>query len=265
MAIIDNIISVYHFDESSGDATDEVGGHTLTNISAMPYSAGLFNNAADATEVDYLVSTTHTGFSGIGTGDFTVSFWVNLTNSADDPVAIGQLSAWAAPTGWACLFDNTGEINFVMGNASVAITNTADLLNTGWNNIIITRTGNVGTIYVNNVQEGTNTNAGTNCVDQDFIIGGAILGGRTSDCSFDELILWDRVITSDERATIYEDGVGTTYPSFRNLVGETGTVSEGPGTIGTRIIAKRYPVEEGLIAGTTKQTGVPYLVDDHGR
>ena len=41
-----------------------------------------------------------------------------------------------------------------------------------------------------------------------------------------------------------------------------GTVSEGPGTIGTRIIAKRYPVEEGLSAGDTKQTGTPYLEEE---
>ena len=39
-----------------------------------------------------------------------------------------------------------------------------------------------------------------------------------------------------------------------------GTVQEdGTGTMSSRHIAKRYPVEEGLEAGTTKQTGVPYL------
>lgn len=32
-------------------------------------------------------------------------------------------------------------------------------------------------------------------------------------------------------------------------------VTSGPGTIGTRYIARRYPVTEGLIAGTTKQEG----------
>ena len=37
------------------------------------------------------------------------------------------------------------------------------------------------------------------------------------------------------------------------------TVSEGPGTIGTRVIDKDYPYEEGLVAGTTKQTGNPDL------
>ena len=38
-----------------------------------------------------------------------------------------------------------------------------------------------------------------------------------------------------------------------------GTVSEGAGTSGTRILRKDYPIEEGLEAGTTKQTGKPYL------
>ena len=42
-----------------------------------------------------------------------------------------------------------------------------------------------------------------------------------------------------------------------------GTVCEGTGGLGTRIIAKRYPVEEGLEAGTTKQTPPPYL-EEHG-
>ena len=31
------------------------------------------------------------------------------------------------------------------------------------------------------------------------------------------------------------------------------------GTVGTKEISKRYPVEEGLIAKTTKQTKTPYL------
>ena len=41
-----------------------------------------------------------------------------------------------------------------------------------------------------------------------------------------------------------------------------GTVSEGTGTIGTRIIDKEYPIEEGLIAGSTRQTGKPNLEEE---
>lgn len=36
-----------------------------------------------------------------------------------------------------------------------------------------------------------------------------------------------------------------------------GTVKEGPGTVGTRIINKDYPITRGLIAGTTK-----HLIDN---
>jgi len=41
-----------------------------------------------------------------------------------------------------------------------------------------------------------------------------------------------------------------------------GTVSEGPGTVGTRVLDKDHPVTEGLIAGSTKQTGKPYLEEE---
>lgn len=41
-----------------------------------------------------------------------------------------------------------------------------------------------------------------------------------------------------------------------------GTVSEGVGSVGTRVLNKDYPVEEGLIAGSTKQTGSPYLEEE---
>jgi len=39
-----------------------------------------------------------------------------------------------------------------------------------------------------------------------------------------------------------------------------GTIKETPaGGVGTKLISKRYPVVEGLTAGTTKQTKTPYL------
>ncbi len=43
-----------------------------------------------------------------------------------------------------------------------------------------------------------------------------------------------------------------------------GTITEGPGTSGTRVLRKDYPVEEGLTAGTTKQTPPPFL-EEQGR
>ena len=38
-----------------------------------------------------------------------------------------------------------------------------------------------------------------------------------------------------------------------------GTIVQGPGTIGTSILDKDYPYEEGLSGAVTKQTGSPNL------
>lgn len=43
------------------------------------------------------------------------------------------------------------------------------------------------------------------------------------------------------------------------------TIKQGPGTVGTYILSKDYPVEEGLEAATTKQTVDPFLRDDDGK
>ncbi len=45
----------------------------------------------------------------------------------------------------------------------------------------------------------------------------------------------------------------------------TGTINVGSGTIGTTPLNNTYPVEEGLEAGTTKQTGNPSLVAQEER
>jgi len=38
-----------------------------------------------------------------------------------------------------------------------------------------------------------------------------------------------------------------------------GTISIGTGTVGTRVVDKDYPYEEGLSGAVTKQTGNPNL------
>ena len=42
------------------------------------------------------------------------------------------------------------------------------------------------------------------------------------------------------------------------------SIQSGPGTKGTRHIATRWPIEEGLTAGTTRQTGERNLKAERG-
>ena len=42
------------------------------------------------------------------------------------------------------------------------------------------------------------------------------------------------------------------------------TIQQGAQSVGQTFLATRYPVEEGLTAGTTKQTGNPNLIATEG-
>ena len=53
--------------------------------------------------------------------------------------------------------------------------------------------------------------------------------------------------------------LGIKTPKHVGVLPNRGTVTLGTGTVGTRFIETNYPNEEGLIAGTTKQTGKPNL------
>lgn len=49
------------------------------------------------------------------------------------------------------------------------------------------------------------------------------------------------------------------FYSMAPTITTDGTISEGPATAGEKEMNKRYPAVEGLTAGDTKQTKVPYL------
>ena len=46
------------------------------------------------------------------------------------------------------------------------------------------------------------------------------------------------------------------------VINRNGSTIEGPGEADTRIMDTNYPYEEGLIQGTTKQTGDPSLKEE---
>ena len=81
-----------------------------------------------------------------------------------------------------------------------------------WYNIIITGSGSERRLYLNNSDVTTGTaGAGVNSSStSSFAVGGAgSLGGVVS-----ELAYWTKVLSSDERASIYNSGAGITYPGF---------------------------------------------------
>jgi hypothetical protein len=150
----------YKFDETSGTtAADSAGTNNATLVNGPTFVAGRVGNAVNLDGTNDQVSMP----AGIvnGLNDFTIAAWVKLdTTSA-----------------WRRLFDfgtgttvnmfltpqsGSSTVRFAIttggGGAEQQINSTSALPTGVWKHVAVTLSGNVGTLYVDGVQVGQNTN-----------------------------------------------------------------------------------------------------------
>lgn len=156
-----NYLMVYHMDETSGTTLSDSAGtaQSLTKLSATepnPSSTGKIdgNQDFDGTN-DYAMTGTS---PGLPTGDFTYSLWTNLDDVTDERLLHAT--------------DGSGsnEFSFEVGNCSsgfwcvqldgTEVARSSGTLSTGtWYNLVITRSGNNFSAYINGTVDDTSTTA----------------------------------------------------------------------------------------------------------
>lgn len=77
MALSDGLVAAWNFDESSGNATDSIGGFTLVNTNTCTYDAGLIGNGVNThpTWNKYLTVASDLWLNG-SSQNWTVSIWI---------------------------------------------------------------------------------------------------------------------------------------------------------------------------------------------
>ena len=224
MALTDNIVAYYKFDESSGNAEDSVGSLDLTNRNSVAFTTGKINNGADF-EYGSNQGFSITDAASSGAFDlidnFTLAFWVNfesLPSTGDAKWYIvfkNDCYQFQVPYNASgsyglkiYLRDSTGFYS-----PSVAWTPSTST----WYHIAVTREKSTGYVkfYVNGSQQGTTQETGRtaslyNSSDA-FEIGQAGSSGLF-DGILDELGVWSRVLSDSEISQLYNSGSGLSYP-----------------------------------------------------
>lgn len=222
MALIDNLISYWKLDETSGDAVDAHGSNTLTEhgTGGVGAATGIINGARDfeETENDYF---SHADNSDLSTGDidFTFQAWIKFESKTN---ARGILGKWVSGQYEYIIYYNVGSDRlqwFVSSNGSATTSVTANNLGSpsigtwylihAWHDSVNNEIGiavNAGTAdtlsYSSGVNDGTaEFNLGRNQDGPDFF-----------DGLIDEVGFWKRVLTSGERTSLYNGGAGFGYP-----------------------------------------------------
>lgn len=200
----------------TGDDTpnDGVGSNNGTLINGATYAAGKINNAFSLDGVNDYVQFNDTGWNL--TGDFSVSFWVKYIAGFSNNAPVSCYND-SNVKGWVFI-TISGKMQFGMGSgALVRATSTTTMVAGTWYHVVGTRQGSTEhKIYVNGIQEGVNVSATEPLyTNQKSLVGAAFGGGSTYYLNtkgyVDAVGIWNRLLTTDEIAELYNSGNGVQY------------------------------------------------------
>lgn len=220
MALLDDCISWWEMEETSGTRVDSHGSNDLTDVNTVGYDTGISGNAADLEKGNSeTLSISDASQSGL---EFSTSFSFSFWYKPESITAGDQLFSKGATSG-------TRSYQFNLFSSTVpawATWNTSDasvqrgwtitaLVPGNWYHFVLIHNlaGGSAELYVNGSSAGTQTGFATNMKDgsADFRIGS--WGGNSNylDGLIDEFAVWARALTSDEVAELYNSGSGISY------------------------------------------------------
>src|SRR5262245_33898703 len=235
MPLIDNLVSYWKMDETSGNAIDaHTGGNNLTDNNSVGSGTGVINGsrAFDVASFRYLSHTNNTSLQ-VGDIDFTFNLWVKFTST---PGTVGQalVCKGTSPSTYEYDLYTSGSLNRFQwyvedssgGSANVIANNfgaiTAGQFNmvTCWHDSFNNQIGiaiNGGAPNTAAFTTGVRSSTGDLNIGRDGVAAGVYFTG-----SIDELGFWkNRVLLAADINQLYNGGTGSAYPF-------TGGAAPGP-------------------------------------
>jgi hypothetical protein len=225
LTLIDNLVSYWKLDESSGDASDSVGGNTGTNTS-ITYSTGKINNGAVNNGTGKLVLSS---LPVSGHTDFTVSCWIKTSDYTTDYGCYWIMGSTGANASCQIFVNKTDGIISGSWSGGGGLCSTGVVATVGsWFHVVQTYTASDDKIrmYINDggVSVGganVGTLSGTNAC---LILGGYDGTNWLPRGTIDEVGVWSRVLCSEEVSQLYNSGYGSSVLSLNSNSGGDGKV-----------------------------------------
>jgi len=228
MALTDNLLAYWNLDTDSW--LDSSGNNnTLINVNGVSLGNGIINGGAYKNSINqFLVNSS---FAGFGTGDFSVSVWVNYSASSDYANIVSTRDYDYRSGDCWCIGIHQGyfffwNYEFLLGFHSLA-TNI-------WNHIVVTRASGLLKLYIN----GSLITTGNDSV-YDYTRSGIAIGGNTVstpytiDGTIDEVGVWGRALSQEEVISIFNTtGAGNLNAgvlAYWKMDEESGTRSDATG------------------------------------
>jgi hypothetical protein len=207
------LVSYWNLNETSGNRADSHGSNTLTDnntVTSVVNAGGAMRNAAASFVAANSESLSRTNFSPLTeTITRSLSFWFQgPATGYTGLLTVGATPAEASPT-YQLNFENNKLRIVHMG---ALVTGTTTITDGTWYFGVLIYDHSLAQlrVYINDVLElSENTAETTAYTDTNFYLGSSATGywGRT----IDEVGVWSRVLTAQERTDLYNAGAGLFY------------------------------------------------------
>jgi hypothetical protein len=148
---------------TNGGIIDYTGKNNLETVGDAKIRNNIVKYGNGAMYFDGTGDYAYTRYSpdlDFGTGNFTVEFWMNPSNTnAAYRGIVGKPDLSVSRKGWA-LFQNAGTIRYFTNGSGESITTSSCLTAGSWTHIALVKNGSTTTIYANGTSVGTATNVG---------------------------------------------------------------------------------------------------------
>lgn len=214
MALTDGLVALWHMNndwlDSSGNGkngTAYAGATFDTTNKKLGVAAGSFDG------IDDYVSVPDNDVFDFGGSNFTISAWIYRRDNTTNHNIISKTDITVPLSGWVWSTGSTpsNTMYFVYGAGHIRLDSTKLLYENTWYHVVIRRSG--GTLYfyadglgAGSAAIGTITNITNQVLFASRQLTEAI--GEFSKVFIDELAIWNRAITTDEIAQLYNSGNG---------------------------------------------------------
>jgi len=230
MALKDNLVALWEF---NSDGDDSHSTNDLTNASSVGYVSGKYSqNAARFASAsgDYFSIADNAALS-FGDEDFSISMWVRITADNGNCRYLGKYNYDTDnreyAVGWKA--SGTPQFCFQIGTSSGSSVSTFEATTFGspavdgsewcWLYMYHDQGNEVGISVNNGTLDITSHVGGVHSGSSDLVI-----GRRHTDlyCDADiqQVAIWRKILTSDERIAIYNGGAGLPYSSWDAATGQ---------------------------------------------
>lgn len=204
-SLLTDLAYVWHLE----DLTEEIESKDLTNNNAATFVEGKFDNAANfvAASNQYLSAT------NVGGDNFSISLWFKLSSlPVSQYVIANRTGGINQPFFLAYEFaEGVYRFNILCGfYASKYITYPIDT--DVWTHLVVTSYADEFAIYVNNSKSTEVGYYDEGFITEDDTIFTLSQNANTFDGTIDEVLFWNKILTDDEVAELYNSGDGLVYP-----------------------------------------------------